>query len=459
MLGGLEAPTQRQPLHARSPARAAPTPDWFVAVNDRDPTQMALTQLVELYVLGAVNANTSVWRVDDPTRRRPFDFPEIAAALHERGIEPTEPDRRSELPSFTDEEAGDERTVIASPSLRERFPDLGVYSNSISDEADFDERTVAMDQEALLRSYSEEGARNDDNAGLGVARLPDDPEFAGLGGTGAEPQVVLAVPATPVDGLASRGASPAPPPPPPSPITAPQTPRVVDPINDRSRSAGQPTEPQVQFASASASQAEQVQSDDENRFDEMAPNRRTGCGRRALNLGLVAALVLACAVVALYLYDRNLIVQYVPQLRGFVPSLFPQDTAPVPFPSATPSPSSSDKHDRGVGAGGAAGEGEAAASAKATAPKTPGAFDQQAMLKALAAAEHKARKCYDAEAGIDGGRVVINFEPTGRVSNVVPKGQLAGNKVGLCVAGYFKEVRIPPFAGEGVPVAHRVSLR
>ncbi len=292
-----------------------------------------------------------------------------------------------------------------------------------------------------------------------MARLPDDPEFTGVPTPPApprqhelaaappapEPEPLPPPPSHPDNAAATNTADgqESPPPPPPQPEAPPRPP------------APQEVDSPPLSASTEADSDEWLQ-----------PQRKRGCAGRLFRIGLITLLLLAAATVALYFYDRDLMVQYVPALREMVPDLFPAPPAPaanpVPAPpSAAPSPepSGSGTSPADAGAGGAPPGDDAAAAKEAAPPREAGPFDQQAALAALAKATEAARKCYDPELDIQTGRVIVSFEPSGRVSNVVPQAALAGNKVGLCVAGYYRDIRIPPFIGERVPIAHPVQLR
>ncbi len=65
-----------------------PRPEWTVAVNDQDHTEMSTRQLVELFAIGTVTANTFIWKDGMDNWRTPFQIPELADALKRRGFTP-----------------------------------------------------------------------------------------------------------------------------------------------------------------------------------------------------------------------------------------------------------------------------------------------------------------------------------------------------------------------------------
>ena len=51
------------------------------------------------------------------------------------------------------------------------------------------------------------------------------------------------------------------------------------------------------------------------------------------------------------------------------------------------------------------------------------------------------------------GRALVTFGPNGHVQNVVIQGKLGSSPVGECVANQFRNLKVPPFAGNAVTVA------
>jgi len=174
-------------------------PVWVVMVNDRDATQMSARQLVELYAIGAIHSRTTVWRVGTSECRTPFEFPELGAALTARGFVPTTVVDRQR--SFGAIDQSDDATVVGYPVAQGGFA-RGAYSPDEDDEFD-DEATVAVPRGTALAHYLDDGwgsegsdaaedertvtgdprafaARaanyDDDDAELGVARLPSELE-------------------------------------------------------------------------------------------------------------------------------------------------------------------------------------------------------------------------------------------------------------------------------------------
>ena len=457
-------PLASPPRPASSPPRPRPSspsasPEWIVAVNDRDPTQMATSQLVELYALSAVHADTAVWRTDDPTRRTPFDFPELAAALRARGLKPHS---RSapELPNFG-EVSHDDPTVVATPGFGRAA--LPTYNESAFDEAtviapapikelDGDseppaEPTLFMSTEALLSQAS----RYDDT-GLGVARLPDDPAFVGRGSAAPadteHPTRRIPLDQLPVD--------PRPPSQPQHPLPAGATPPAAGlplappPGAPLAAAPGvPPAAPPAAFAALVPPPAP-VPSFGDAALDPTQPPRRRHAG---LWIFLIALLTLIAAVAAVYAYNRALLVRAVPQLGQLAPGLFPTTSPPAP-PSVVPAPPLPT-----VTPGSSPHAGAVSANAKGTpssAPPSP--FQRETAVAVLQSTVPRAKECFDPEAKVYGGTVIVTFVPSGRVSNVSLHGQLEGTEVGTCVAGMFRGIHIPPFTGDPIPIAQPLAL-
>jgi hypothetical protein len=84
-------------------------------------------------------------------------------------------------------------------------------------------------------------------------------------------------------------------------------------------------------------------------------------------------------------------------------------------------------------------------------------FDRGAAAAALASVNLKSCKASDGPAGT--AHVSVTFAPDGRVERaVVDRGPFAGTKVGDCIAGKFRTLRIPPFAGGRVTVGKELSI-
>lgn len=84
-------------------------------------------------------------------------------------------------------------------------------------------------------------------------------------------------------------------------------------------------------------------------------------------------------------------------------------------------------------------------------------FDRAAAVSALA-------RVHVDHCGASGqrgaGRVIVTFDPSGRVSNVaLPSADLGGTPAGRCVQAAFFSVRVPPFSGGPVQVAKSFVLQ
>ena len=85
-------------------------------------------------------------------------------------------------------------------------------------------------------------------------------------------------------------------------------------------------------------------------------------------------------------------------------------------------------------------------------------FDKGAAVSALATAAGSASSCKVPGGPTGGGRVVVTFAPSGRATNAVVSGDLAGTAVGGCVARVFRTARVPAFSGEPTTVARSFTV-
>lgn len=84
-------------------------------------------------------------------------------------------------------------------------------------------------------------------------------------------------------------------------------------------------------------------------------------------------------------------------------------------------------------------------------------FDPRSVLAPLADAARLAGEKCSRHAGPTGrGQALVTFDASGRTSDVLIQGALAGTAVGACVERQFRKVVVPPF--EGQPVSIRKSF-
>lgn len=100
---------------------------------------------------------------------------------------------------------------------------------------------------------------------------------------------------------------------------------------------------------------------------------------------------------------------------------------------------------------------ESAPAAPAAGGDSP-AFDRAAASSALATAAGSASSCKQPDGPTGSGKVTVTFAPTGRATNAVVTGDLAGTPVGGCVARIFRNARVPPFSGEPITVARSFTI-
>lgn len=91
-------------------------------------------------------------------------------------------------------------------------------------------------------------------------------------------------------------------------------------------------------------------------------------------------------------------------------------------------------------------------------PQGNAPFGREAATNALSAAAANARSCVGADEPKVHGKVRLDFQPDGTVTNVSIDGSVGGPKVAACVTAAFRGVRIPAFGGAPVPVSKSITL-
>ncbi len=131
------------------------------------------------------------------------------------------------------------------------------------------------------------------------------------------------------------------------------------------------------------------------------------------------------------------------------------NTPPPTKPAADPAPATSSKPkslQEALDQAGGGSKPAAAAPAEATAP-----FDRGAAAAALGAVNVQSCKKPDGPTG--SGHVKVTFGPNGAVSSATADAPpFAGTPVGGCVAGKFRGVKIPAFAGSSVSVGKSFTI-
>ncbi|MFZ5894038.1 MAG: zinc-ribbon domain-containing protein [Myxococcota bacterium] len=99
------------PIGSSARASRAPQPEasphhaWLVALADGRREPASLARIVDLFAARSIDANTYIWRDGMPDWKKPFDIPEIAAALRARGIGPDGVPRGLSVPPPDPDEA------------------------------------------------------------------------------------------------------------------------------------------------------------------------------------------------------------------------------------------------------------------------------------------------------------------------------------------------------------------
>lgn len=188
----LEPAKQLAPIApASTPPPALPRPggraEWTVAITDDHQEELTTAEVIELYIRGAIDAETYLWADGMGDWSQPWDVPALAAALRLRGQVPPVPggeprDTSNFMLAHSDDFGEDEHTVVADlmDSVR-RAPAAGHWHEpgswdaappALDDDREFDEVTVATDAptEEFLRQLREQQSPED-----AVDDLLDDP--------------------------------------------------------------------------------------------------------------------------------------------------------------------------------------------------------------------------------------------------------------------------------------------
>ena len=516
IVGGLEGPAAKalgdagkavrvaapRPGQSGPPQESVGTPEWTVAIHDRDHTEMSTRQVVELYAIGAISSETFVWKPGMETWKTPFTIPAIAAALARRGFKrATEPTAQRELRGFDAEDsepANDEATVIQQVTLPDELATEAALADAPSrergefaDRENLDEVTVAADSRRLLASLEEpvpnrplrayvDDSRSHDvvtvarpqstrpprpDAGPGEFARPSAPIAGELSSpTIYDEPTVLRAPDAPLplefDESAIGGDQ-----------SAERRAPLDEPTVRRPLEAAEIAQQLAERARQEAGEAAQAEPQAVPELEAAAaqyPGPRARPKRRIGWWLFGSLLLVGAAAAALYQFRPDLIASWVPQLAPLLPQAAPTPTPPAATApaSATPSVAAAVSALRGPEApatpdAGATVESDAATDAsESTQPPVEalGAFNKKAGWAALGVAGTRIAKCAEADAPSLSGEVLVTFIPSGRVANVEIKGELRDTPAGACVAQAFRRVSVPPFAGDPVHLARGVTV-
>jgi hypothetical protein len=85
------------------------------------------------------------------------------------------------------------------------------------------------------------------------------------------------------------------------------------------------------------------------------------------------------------------------------------------------------------------------------------AFDRDAASTALKSVN--IARCKKPKGPTGDGHVIVTFAPRGSASDVVvDQAPFAGTKVGKCIAGEYRKVKVPPFTGAAVSVGKKFKI-
>lgn len=87
-------------------------------------------------------------------------------------------------------------------------------------------------------------------------------------------------------------------------------------------------------------------------------------------------------------------------------------------------------------------------------------FNRDAAMAVLGFAASRASSCKKADGPTGTAKVYVTFDPNGTVviANVVGS-PIAGTPVAQCIAGIFRRIKVPPFAGDRASLSKDVSIR
>lgn len=128
--------------------------------------------------------------------------------------------------------------------------------------------------------------------------------------------------------------------------------------------------------------------------------------------------------------------------------------APAP-PGGRPAPAAGPKGPPGAPAAPAPAKTAEPAPAAASGPP----FDKDAARAALSAAASQAQGSCPSGEGPKTGKVAVTFANSGRATQALVTGDLAGTTAGGCVAKIFRSVKVPAFSGDPVGVSKSVSVQ
>lgn len=102
------------------------------------------------------------------------------------------------------------------------------------------------------------------------------------------------------------------------------------------------------------------------------------------------------------------------------------------------------------------------AAAPAPAPATANgasSFNRDSAMAVLGLAASRAPTCKKPDGPKGTSKVHVTFDPSGSVIGAnVAGGPLAGTSVAQCIAGIFRRIKVPPFAGERVTISRDVTI-
>lgn len=243
----LGVPAQSSPRASRVPPADVPSHHaWLVALSDGRREPASLARIVDLFVANSIDTSTYIWREGMPDWKKPFEIPEIAAALRARGVAPDgtkgatlpppDPEEATRVSFSPSEELGGQPQAAAKPATATRPP---------ASTKSFDDESVTVALSGPPSNPMGQGRPlTPPNSGLPGRRatLPPLPQAAGLPRSSSEPAMPRVRPNTippigsplprpPVRSFTPNPAPPpvmaAPTPPPPPPVIASSLPPAV----------------------------------------------------------------------------------------------------------------------------------------------------------------------------------------------------------------------------------------
>ncbi|HEY4104353.1 MAG TPA: zinc-ribbon domain-containing protein [Polyangiaceae bacterium] len=504
-----------------APAKAAaPETSWLVGFVDDHQEQHTTSELVELYDSRKIDDETLIWKDGMSDWLSPFDVPEVAAAMKQRGVARRAPSFA--LPAATDDEPtvvgrspfDDETVVSSAPSEAEKQPQKSPAAPVVSPAAAAARKSSAEIRPSAVASPAPamQAAAAKPAAARRAEKRPEVDLFGSVASAGGESDASLdfGVPDEPAQKMTgARNES--------SVLFSLDALTKPDPKANQKKAQDKEKEKDaaaVLFGDSSPNSLMNVgggglgglgalaapdftkpvaiapepvvRPSDPVEVPNAAPAKKKG---GALVIGAIVAIAAVAAAAFVFMSKKP--AEKAPEAASAdtkatstqaaatppAPATANDNAAaPAPTESAAPSAAASAVAKPGATAAtaAAAAPGATAATkptekpagdakkpeAATPAPAPAGAdFDKSAAIAALGAAAANAASCKKPDGPTGTGKASVTFAPSGRATNSTVTGAFAGTDVGGCVARIFRAAKVPAFGGDPVTVSKSFSIQ